>query len=135
MSKPIQADSRLAQSQWETSLQSNAVSHWLGANLESTLLHQEGSLAWKQWGPKGVFSAHLPTGNTETSPNMIAQGREKAGIEGEALKTCFQGPVYLSKIHVSQQVHIFPNMDSDLPVEIHVNTIHVNYHSFFENLL
>ena len=32
------ADSRLAPSQWETPLQSNAVSHWLGANLESTLL-------------------------------------------------------------------------------------------------
>ena len=31
------ADSRLAPSQWETSLQSNTVSHWLGANLESTL--------------------------------------------------------------------------------------------------
>ena len=33
----IKADSRLAHSQWETSLQSNAVSHWLGANLESAL--------------------------------------------------------------------------------------------------
>ena len=31
------ADSRLAPSQWETSLQSNVVSHWLGANLESAL--------------------------------------------------------------------------------------------------
>ena len=31
------ADSRLAPSQWETSLQSNAVSHLLGANLESAL--------------------------------------------------------------------------------------------------
>ena len=31
------AHSRLAPSQWETSLQSNAVSHWLGANLESAL--------------------------------------------------------------------------------------------------
>ena len=31
------ADSRLVPSQWETSLQSNAVSHWLGTNLESTL--------------------------------------------------------------------------------------------------
>ena len=30
-------DSRLAPSQWETSLRSNAVSHWLGANLESAL--------------------------------------------------------------------------------------------------
>ena len=32
------ADSRLAPSQWDTSLQSNAVSHWLGTNLESTLI-------------------------------------------------------------------------------------------------
>ena len=31
------ADSRLAPSQWETLLQSNAVSHWLGATLESAL--------------------------------------------------------------------------------------------------
>ena len=30
------ADSWIAPSQWETSLQSNAVSHWLGANLESS---------------------------------------------------------------------------------------------------
>ena len=33
----IRADSGLAPSQWETSLQSNGVSHWLGANLESAL--------------------------------------------------------------------------------------------------
>ena len=33
----FRADSRFAPSQWETSLQSNAVSHWLGANLESAL--------------------------------------------------------------------------------------------------
>ena len=32
------ADSRLAPSQWEMLLQSNAVSHWLGANLESALV-------------------------------------------------------------------------------------------------
>ena len=31
------ADSRLVPSQWQTSLQSNAVSLWLGANLESAL--------------------------------------------------------------------------------------------------
>ena len=30
-------DSRFAPCQWETSLRSNAVSHWLGANLESAL--------------------------------------------------------------------------------------------------
>ena len=31
------ADSQFAPSQWDTSLQSNAISHWLGANLESAL--------------------------------------------------------------------------------------------------
>ena len=31
------ADSRLAPSQWETSLQSSNVSHWLGASLDSAL--------------------------------------------------------------------------------------------------
>ena len=34
------ADSRLAPSQWETSLRSNAVSNWLGANLESAKVQQ-----------------------------------------------------------------------------------------------
>ena len=29
----FRADSRLAPSQWETTLQSNAISHWLGSNL------------------------------------------------------------------------------------------------------
>ena len=33
--------SRLAPSQWETSLQSNSVCHWLGANLESALIFIE----------------------------------------------------------------------------------------------
>ena len=33
----IKTDSMLAPSQWETSIQSNAVSHWLGANLASAL--------------------------------------------------------------------------------------------------
>ena len=33
----IRADSRLAPNQWETSLLSNDVSHWLGANLESAI--------------------------------------------------------------------------------------------------
>ena len=33
----LRDDFRLAPSQWEMSLQSNALSHWLGVNLESTL--------------------------------------------------------------------------------------------------
>ena len=35
------ANSRLAPSQWEMSLQSNAISHWLGTNLESVLHTQD----------------------------------------------------------------------------------------------
>ena len=36
---------RLVSSQWETSLQSNAVSHWLGTNLESVLIIRSDFLA------------------------------------------------------------------------------------------
>ena len=39
-------DSRLAPSQWETSLQSKAVAHWLGANLESALKSVELCYWW-----------------------------------------------------------------------------------------
>ena len=35
------ADSKLAPSQWEMALQSNAISHWLGPNLESALVDNE----------------------------------------------------------------------------------------------
>ena len=45
-------DSRFASSQWETSLQSNAVSHWLGANLES-------ALSSKRCRPKWSCSLHI----------------------------------------------------------------------------
>ena len=33
----FRADSRFVPNQWETSLQNNAISHWLGANLESAM--------------------------------------------------------------------------------------------------
>ena len=38
------ADHRLGPSQWETSLQSNAVSHWLAANIASALYVQTSNL-------------------------------------------------------------------------------------------
>ena len=43
----VRADSRLTPSQWETSLQSNAVSHWLGAKLESVLLCHKNLKTWR----------------------------------------------------------------------------------------
>ena len=53
----IRADPRLAPSQWETSLQSNAVFHWLGAKLESALcMHRTGT-----WRAKMLSSRWLST--------------------------------------------------------------------------
>ena len=54
----IRADSRLAPSQWETSLQSNTISHWLVANLESAL-----HMVWWQmqvgyWWHGGTINSH-----------------------------------------------------------------------------
>ena len=58
----IRADSRLAPSQWETSLQCNAVPHWLGTNLESSLgmmvahdirlTFSEDNSSWRTWLPQ-----------------------------------------------------------------------------------
>ena len=42
------ADSRFAPSQWETALLCNDVSHWLGASLESALLH-EPMWIYREW--------------------------------------------------------------------------------------
>ena len=53
------ADSRLAASQWETSLQSNTVSHWLGANLESGLQNQAIIWASGYWEPVTNISRML----------------------------------------------------------------------------
>ena len=48
--KGLCSRARLAPSQWETSLQSNAISHWLGTSLESALhiLHPQTTM-YPQW--------------------------------------------------------------------------------------
>ena len=46
----FKADSRFAPRQWETSLQSNTVSHWVGANLESALILGYKTIKNVQWG-------------------------------------------------------------------------------------
>ena len=56
-------DSRLAPSQWETSLQSNAVSHWLGASLESVL--RQFSLTRKS-SQRGIWYFGTPLTLTQT---------------------------------------------------------------------
>ena len=66
------ADSRFAPSQWETSLQSNAVSHWLGTNLESALHAlssvnpDPGKISW--W---ASLISHLTTGSFYWKWNSI----------------------------------------------------------------
>ena len=63
------ADSRFAPSQWETSLQSNAVSHWLGASLESYDVCQSvGLIPWDN-NPTTVYHMlHTPWGRLMSSP-------------------------------------------------------------------
>ena len=66
VASPYKTDSWPAPSQWETSLQSNAVSHWLGANLESALplqllgpkRHSEYSLIPRYMGVKRRHLTH-----------------------------------------------------------------------------
>ena len=53
-------DSMIAPSQWKTSLQSNAVSHWLGANLESALTYV--AIFWDFQGPMGLLPDTLNCG-------------------------------------------------------------------------
>ena len=58
MSWRHRADSRLAPSQLETSLESNAVSHWLGVNLEWALTSScmiVEFYAWKYYATSGVI--------------------------------------------------------------------------------
>ena len=61
--KIIKADSSLAPSQWETSLQSNAASHWLGANL-ARLAHSQ----WETSLQSNVVS-HWMGANLESTEN------------------------------------------------------------------
>ena len=62
-----QADSGPAPSQWETSLQNNAVSHWLGAILESTLFY--------------MFNPHHWNGNVFRFTQPIIQAQIKENIK------------------------------------------------------
>ena len=59
------ADSRLAPSQWETVLLCNAVSHWLGANLESALLTCDNCQDWGR-----LMSIHSPTMSSPSSDHQ-----------------------------------------------------------------
>ena len=68
----LRADSRLVPSQWETALQSNAVSHWLGANLASALiLHVISHSYLAHTGPHranlSTFCTNLERGNLLSS--------------------------------------------------------------------
>ena len=75
------ADSEFAPSQWEMSLQSNTISHWLGANLESALWYQAvcqecllaGCLScWYKWFIKSSMSCSV-TSNTIPTCQMVCQ--------------------------------------------------------------
>ena len=56
------AGSRFVPSQWETPLQSNSVSHWLGANIESALY---------PYGPRGLWSVTAQVALFHGSPRSF----------------------------------------------------------------
>ena len=78
------SDARLASSQWETSLQSKAVSHWLGSNLESALQcltpvgRQESTmgqtLAIRCHFPDRSVGVHVVGGKRDTPPEPPTPG-------------------------------------------------------------
>ena len=82
---PYRADSRLAPSQWETSLQSNAISHRLGANLESApryIVHEnlgtpecnmDGYISLTSW-PLGDFNLILSNFQTLVNFQILVNG-------------------------------------------------------------
>ena len=62
-------DSRFAPSQWETVLQSNTVSHWLGANLDSALTYDYTvQILWKAF----LFKFLLANQATNFAHDMTA---------------------------------------------------------------
>ena len=90
------ADSRLVPSQWETSLQSNTVSHWLGANLESALWHEPLSQAMLVTESRPSLPKHaasLQPAVTMMPPDR--KGRRKSRISSSSPK---EGPSYKGNI-------------------------------------
>ena len=72
-SKRTQADFRLAPSQWETLLQSNAVSHWLGANLESgTWQKGSKSVRQKHWCIRKIKFITWPKNSYQTKYKEVS---------------------------------------------------------------
>ena len=53
------ADSRLAPNQWETSLQSNVVCHWMGAHMESALKSVRNHKLWQSIFSSIIISCFL----------------------------------------------------------------------------
>ena len=88
----IRADSRLAPSQWETSLQCNAVPHWLGTNLESSLgmmvahdmrlTFSEDNSSWHTWLPQ-------PPCRRNRSRNTCYSLRDDLGVWREKCQNCW----------------------------------------------
>ena len=87
------ADSRSAPSQWETSLQSNAVSHWLGANLESALtLCNDVS----HWLGANLESAQTPYLLMGWPWNKLTLGTSKTGAVAELVLSKY-APMHVSR--------------------------------------
>ena len=108
------ADSRLAPSQWEASLQSHVVSHWLGANLESTLYLQ--GTVWKSL-QRGYFTSCPYQRNVtkcctcdDSTTVVLCAKKKKINNHFIRMRMRNEIPIELEK----SQVEYSPNVASEL---------------------
>ena len=86
------ADSRLMPSQWETLLQSNAVSHWLGANLRSALYTYK----------DGLYIEMGPSSHCYMLPLFAAVLHKKATDLLHGIASTLQCPTRLLLLFISE---------------------------------
>ena len=91
MNSITRSDPRFAPSQWETSLQSNAVSHWLGANLESDLItHSLASRVYSSsTGPKSPFLDNIHPRQVKWYIYILKRGPGRRAWQRSELKKTF----------------------------------------------
>ena len=76
----FRADPRFAPSQWETSLQSNGVSHWLDANLETALTSGWNCQPWPNRSQNWMFvHSIIILSNSQQFPTSSSQNQVELG--------------------------------------------------------
>ena len=114
------ADSRVAPSQWETLLQSNAVSSWLRANLESTLYRKPCNLrswchgfvwhgTWASYQIRKFAGAHAPgIPGTSSPPPRVGDSDMHHGTCVTHVPWCMPGSLTNGFLWICRRGETFP---------------------------